>query len=69
MNMESHGGMILAEENLTIRRKTRPIVILFTINPTWTDPSVNPALRGERQATNRLNHGTVCCGLTVMQAD
>jgi hypothetical protein len=69
MNMESHGGMILTEETLRIRRKTCPIVILFTINPTWTDPSVNPALRGERQAANRLSHGAVCCSLTVMQAD
>jgi hypothetical protein len=31
---------------------------LSTINPTWIDPDANPALRGERPATNRLSHGT-----------
>jgi hypothetical protein len=31
---------------------------LSTTNPTWTDPGSNPALRGERSATNRLSHGT-----------
>ena len=34
--------------------KTCPSAILSTTNPTWTDPGV----RSERQATNRLSHGT-----------
>ena len=38
---------------------------LSTTNPTWTDPALNPGLRGKRPATNRLSHGTapaVHCG-------
>jgi hypothetical protein len=31
---------------------------LSTTNPTWIDPGANPDLRGERQATNDLSHGT-----------
>jgi hypothetical protein len=31
---------------------------LCTTNPTWIEPSVNPGLRGERTAINRLSHGT-----------
>jgi hypothetical protein len=35
-----------------------PSATLSTTNPTWIDPGANPALRGERPATNRLSHGT-----------
>jgi hypothetical protein len=38
--------------------KTCPSATLSTTNPTWTDPGLNPGLRGERLATNRLSHGT-----------
>ena len=38
--------------------KTCPSATLSTTNPTWTDPGSNPGPRGERPATNRLNHGT-----------
>jgi hypothetical protein len=40
------------------RGKTCPSATLSTINPTWTYPGSNPALRGERSATNRRSHGT-----------
>jgi hypothetical protein len=33
--------------------------------PTWTDPGVNPVLRGERPAINRLSHDTVLHESTV----
>jgi hypothetical protein len=45
-------------EKPTTRRKTCPSATLSTTNFTWTDPGSNPGLRGERPATNRLNHGT-----------
>jgi hypothetical protein len=35
-----------------------PSATFSTTNPTWMDPGANPSLRGERPATNRLNHGT-----------
>jgi len=31
---------------------------LFTTNSTWNGLGSNPDLRGERPATDRLNHGT-----------
>jgi hypothetical protein len=54
MSLESDGGMILTGENRRTRRKTCPSGPLSTTNPTWIDPGH----RGERPATNRLNHGT-----------
>jgi hypothetical protein len=57
MSMESHDEIILTEENRRARRKTCPSATLSTINPTWTGPREDPGLRGERPATNRLNHG------------
>jgi hypothetical protein len=48
----------LTGENRSTQRKTCPSVTLFNTNPTWTDPGLNPGLRGERSATDRLNHGT-----------
>jgi hypothetical protein len=58
MSLESDGGMILTGENQRTRRKTCPTVTLSTTNPTWIDLVANPGLRGERPATNDLNHGT-----------
>jgi hypothetical protein len=59
MSVESDGGMILTEENRRTLRKTCPSATLNpTTNPTWIDPGANPDLRGERPATNDLNHGT-----------
>jgi hypothetical protein len=57
--MHSRGGMILTGENRTARSdKTCHNFTLSTTNPTWTEPSEKPDLRGERQATNRLSHCT-----------
>jgi hypothetical protein len=50
--------MKLAGENRSTRGKTCPSTTLSTTNPTWTDPGLNPSLRRERPATNRLRHGT-----------
>jgi hypothetical protein len=50
--------MKLTGENQSTRGKTCPSATLSTINPTWTDPGLNPGLRGERPASNRLSHGT-----------
>jgi hypothetical protein len=58
MGMYNHGGMILTGENRRTRRQTCPNATLSTINPTWTDLSANPVLRGERPVTNHLSHGT-----------
>jgi hypothetical protein len=62
MNMEDNGGMILTGDNRRTRRKTCPIATFSTTNPTWVDLDANPRLRGERSATNRLNHGTATLG-------
>jgi hypothetical protein len=59
MSMDSHGGMILTEENRRTRKRTCPSVALSTINPTWTDQGANMGVSVERQATSRLRHGTV----------
>jgi hypothetical protein len=45
-------------ENLSTRGKTCPSATLSTTTPTRTDSGLNPGLRGERPATNRLSHGT-----------
>jgi hypothetical protein len=50
--------MKLTGENRSTRGKICPSAPLSTTDPTWTDPGSNPGLRGERPATNRLNHGT-----------
>jgi hypothetical protein len=42
--------------------KTCHSATLLTINHTWTDPGSNPTLRGDRPATNCLNHGTALLG-------
>jgi hypothetical protein len=51
MNLESDGGRILAGENRRIRNC--PTATLSTTRPTW----IEPGLRGERPAANRLRHG------------
>jgi hypothetical protein len=38
--------------------KACPSSTLSTTNLTWTDLGLNPGLRGEMPATNRLSHGT-----------
>ena len=48
------GGIILAGENLSTRRKTCHRFSLPTIDPTWTDQLSNSALRSEKSATKRL---------------
>jgi hypothetical protein len=58
VSMESHGGIIFTGENRRTLRKTCPIATLSTTNPTWTDLGAKTGLRGERQATDRLSHGT-----------
>jgi hypothetical protein len=50
--------MILTGENPSTWGKTCPSDTLSTTKPTWTDPGLNPGLRGERPATIRLSHGT-----------
>jgi hypothetical protein len=50
--------MKLTVKNRRIWGKTCPSATLSTTNPTWTDLGSNPALCGERSATNRLNYGT-----------
>jgi hypothetical protein len=45
--------MILAGETEVLGERP-PSATLSTTNPTWIDPG----LRGERPATNRLSHGT-----------
>jgi hypothetical protein len=55
---------ILAGGNRRTRRKSCPSATLSSINPTWIDPGANPALRGERPATNDLSHGTALRHLT-----
>jgi len=51
----SNGGMILTGINCSTRRKACPISTLSTRKPKWTDLVLNPFLRCERSATDRLN--------------
>jgi hypothetical protein len=46
--------MIFLQGKPKYSEKTCPSATLSTTNPTW----INPGLRGERPATNRLSHGT-----------
>jgi hypothetical protein len=46
--------MKLTGENRSTRGKT----CLSATNPIWTDPGLNPELRGGRPVANRLSHGT-----------
>ena len=49
-------GMIMAMWNGIPRRKTCTIATVFATNLTRTELASSPALRGERQETNRLSH-------------
>ena len=59
--------MKLTGENRSTRGKTCPSATLSTTNPTWTRPGLNPGLRGERPATNRLSHGTASTEVAAQQ--
>jgi hypothetical protein len=50
---------IMTGENRSTRRKTSPSATSSTTYLTQTDLGSNPNLRGDRPATNCLNHGTV----------
>jgi hypothetical protein len=54
--MESHGGMMLTEEN-RITQKTLSHCH-FVHHKSRVNPGANPGLFGERPATKRLSHGT-----------
>jgi hypothetical protein len=56
ISLESHGGMMLTDENQRTQRETCPSATLSTTNPTWTDPSTNLGPCYERPATKHLNH-------------
>lgn len=45
-------------ENRRTRIETGPKATLSTTSSTWSDPSANPGLLGERPLTNRLSHIT-----------
>jgi len=49
-------GMIVLGEPRSTGRKTCPTATLYTINPSRTCLTLNSILRGENQATNRLDH-------------
>jgi hypothetical protein len=55
--MEHRWNEIDRKETEVFGEKTCPSATLSTTNPTWTDLGLNPGLRGERAATNRLSHG------------
>jgi hypothetical protein len=57
MSMDSHGGIILAGETEEHGETLVPVP-RCPPHPTRTDPGANTGLRSERQATNRLIHGT-----------
>jgi hypothetical protein len=50
--------MKLTGENQSTQGKPFPSATLSTTNPTLAEPGLNPGLRNERPATNRLRHGT-----------
>ena len=54
-------GMTVTGDNRRTGRKTCHSATLPTTNPTWTHPDLNPVFCRERQATNRLSHGTAPC--------
>jgi hypothetical protein len=53
--------MILTGENRVTERETCHSDNLSTTNRTWTDLELNPGLRGERPATDRLTLDNVLC--------
>ena len=63
----STGGMILAGEHLSTRRKTSDSATSSTTNPTWNETGMNPGPHDELPTTNRLsfNMASSCCDLCV----
>jgi hypothetical protein len=59
MSSESHGGMILTEEEPL--EKHVPVA-LFPPHPARIDQGANSDLRCEMPVTNRLSHGTTMAG-------
>jgi hypothetical protein len=55
MSKEIYSGMMLTGENRRTQKNLSDAT-LSTTKSTWTEPG----LRGERQATTRLNHDTAC---------
>jgi len=51
VNDDPLGNRKYVKENLTQ-------CTFYTTNPTWTTLGLNPDLRGEKAATNRLGYGT-----------
>jgi hypothetical protein len=56
MRTESHGRMIITGENRRIWRKNLSQHHSVHNKSTWTDPSTNPGLRGNRLVTNCLSY-------------
>jgi hypothetical protein len=56
--------LVMGTENT--QRKPYPGVNLSNTNPTWTGMELNTGLRGDREATDRLNNGTVGCTATIL---
>ena len=50
-------GVALRKQNLSTHNRHVASVTLSTTIQTWPDSGSNPALRGERPATKRLNYG------------
>ena len=50
--------MVLEGEIANTPKEHCSITDLTTTNPAWTGPRVNPNVRHEGPASNRLNHGT-----------
>jgi hypothetical protein len=48
--------MTVNSESRRTRRKTCPSATLSTADLTWSNPVANPGFRGNRPATNHLNH-------------
>jgi hypothetical protein len=57
--MEGRGGMALTGENRRTLKETYPNATLSISSPTRTDRGAIPCFRGEKPATELLNHGTV----------
>jgi hypothetical protein len=58
MSIESHGGTILTQKTEEFRENPVPVPLCPPQYPTWTDPGKNSGLHDDRQATNRMSHGT-----------
>jgi hypothetical protein len=50
------GGIILTGKHRRTRRKNSSSATFPTTDPTLTGPGLNPGLRGQRPATNRVSH-------------